>query len=74
MLGAILFSVQAAADGRVGSVYTDLAGSSCRAVEKNEEHASSISRCPGLGGYQIERYDYEHTALSVSYRGREVSH
>jgi hypothetical protein len=45
-------NAQSADGGSIDSVYTDLAGRSCKLVEVKEAGANSIQRCPGVAGFR----------------------
>jgi hypothetical protein len=49
-----LFTVAGAvASPRLTSVYTSLDAAKCRTLELHEAGASSVQRCPGVGGYRL---------------------
>jgi len=39
------------------SIYTELSGESCKAVEPEEEYGSAHLLCPGVGGFQLAVLD-----------------
>lgn len=59
LAGVIYFDARAQhnGDGALTSVYTSIAGKSCRTIEYIKESASTVQRCPGVGGYRLEVAD-----------------
>jgi hypothetical protein len=45
------------AEQEIRSVYTTLAEADCRTLSVDEESASSVQRCPGVGGYALNAAD-----------------
>lgn len=45
------------AAGEIRSVYTSLAEADCRVIERDEESAGSVSRCPGVAGHALKVLD-----------------
>ncbi len=43
-----------AASGNIDSVYTQLSGSTCKALASNEAEGSATGRCKGTAGYQLD--------------------
>jgi hypothetical protein len=47
----------ALAQGRIESVYSDLASSKCKTLTTDRETGASTQRCPGIGGYKLLVHD-----------------
>jgi hypothetical protein len=43
----------------IRSIYTSLAETDCRLVERDEETGATSSRCPGAAGYALMVHDYD---------------
>ncbi len=56
-----------------GSVYTNITGAGCKTVEAHEEGASSVQKCPGVGGYDllVEDSDSRQSVAVVTPDGKK---
>jgi hypothetical protein len=66
VLVAILCSGEAAAQRTIQSMYTDIAGASCRKAVDEKITGASTSTCPGIGGFRLQVLtDDERNSINV---------
>ncbi len=74
VLAATLYAGEAAAQRTIKSMYTDLAGSSCRKTADEKISGASTSTCPGIGGFGLHVLtDDERSSISVVAPGGRIS-
>ncbi|MBA3805104.1 MAG: hypothetical protein H0X14_05255 [Acidobacteria bacterium] len=57
LAGASVFQLDAQSSGSLTSIYTDIAGSSCRTIFTHRESGATTQSCAGVAGYKLEVED-----------------